>query len=66
MDERTRQQKRTAPCKGCIERYTACHDSCERYQLFRAEREEIYRRRAREGAVIEGIMEIKRVKRRER
>lgn len=23
--------KRTAPCKGCEERYPKCHSTCERY-----------------------------------
>lgn len=23
--------KRTAPCKGCDERYPKCHSTCERY-----------------------------------
>ena len=27
-----------APCKGCPDRYPACHDHCERYQAFHAER----------------------------
>lgn len=26
-----------APCKGCAERYTACHDRCERYAQWKAE-----------------------------
>ena len=24
--------RETAPCKGCTDRYTACHGSCEKYQ----------------------------------
>lgn len=23
------------PCKGCTERYTACHDHCEKYKKWR-------------------------------
>ena len=26
-----------APCKGCTERYSACHDECEKYKVYRAE-----------------------------
>lgn len=26
-----------APCKGCNERYSACHDDCDRYKAFQAE-----------------------------
>ena len=26
-----------APCKGCTERYSACHDECEKYKAYRAE-----------------------------
>lgn len=26
----------TAPCKGCDKRHTACHDSCEEYQAYKA------------------------------
>ena len=25
------------PCKGCTERYSACHDDCDRYKAFQAE-----------------------------
>ena len=25
------------PCKGCTERYSACHDECEKYKAYRAE-----------------------------
>ena len=35
----------TAPCHGCAERREGCHGGCERYQAYRAEREEIYRER---------------------
>lgn len=26
----------TAPCKGCKDRKPCCHDSCERYESFKA------------------------------
>ena len=26
-----------APCKGCIERHTACHGSCEKYKAWKDE-----------------------------
>ena len=25
----------TSPCKGCIDRHTACHGSCEKYKAWR-------------------------------
>lgn len=28
----------TPPCKDCPERYLGCHSSCEKYQMFREER----------------------------
>lgn len=34
-----------APCKDCPNRHEVCHDSCERYQAFKQEREEINRKR---------------------
>ena len=34
------------PCQHCQERHEACHDTCERYQAFRARRLEDYKRRA--------------------
>ncbi len=27
-----------APCKGCPDRHEACHDKCEKYQTYHAER----------------------------
>lgn len=29
-----------APCKDCKERYTACHDKCEKYQEYKRVSEE--------------------------
>lgn len=26
-----------APCRACTERYTACHDTCDKYLSWRAE-----------------------------
>lgn len=42
-----------APCKGCIDRYKACHDPCDKYQAFRQERQEIYKQRLYAGEVAE-------------
>lgn len=30
-----------APCKDCQERESGCHDRCEKYQAFKAERREL-------------------------
>lgn len=30
-----------SPCKGCTDRYLACHDHCEGYQSWRKEQDEI-------------------------
>lgn len=32
-------------CLNCTDRYIGCHDSCEKYQSFKAERELIYKNR---------------------
>ncbi len=37
-----------APCKDCPDRAPVCHDSCERYQAYRAERDRISEARQRE------------------
>ena len=34
-----------APCKDCPDRHAVCHDSCERYQAFHRERQEISQKR---------------------
>lgn len=34
------------PCRGCEERYEACHDHCARYQEWAQARREIYAERA--------------------
>lgn len=39
----------TAPCKGCPDRHEACHDHCERYQAYKAERESIRQEKMIEG-----------------
>ena len=35
-----------APCRDCPKRYPLCHSECEEYIAFRAERDEMCRRRA--------------------
>lgn len=30
----------TCPCRGCPDRFTACHDSCDRYHAWKAIRAE--------------------------
>ena len=34
-------QRDISPCCGCTERFTACHDSCDRYKNWKAEAERI-------------------------
>lgn len=34
------------PCKGCLERHTACWDKCEKYLKAKRENELIRKRRA--------------------
>lgn len=34
-----------SPCKGCIERFTACHDKCENYKAWKSRLEELNKRR---------------------
>jgi hypothetical protein len=29
---------RVSPCKGCTDRHEACHDRCELYQAWRADK----------------------------
>ena len=31
----------TAPCKNCPERHPCCWDTCEKYQVFKKENEEM-------------------------
>lgn len=33
-----------APCRGCADRYPACHDKCERFKVFRKERHAIVKK----------------------
>ena len=33
------------PCKGCAERFTACHDKCEKYKAWKSRLDEINKRR---------------------
>lgn len=30
-----------APCKDCPDRHMLCHDTCEKYQAFKKDREKI-------------------------
>lgn len=45
------------PCKDCPDRVLGCHDTCEKYQEFKAYREKIIQARAEEakrrGIIIE-------------
>ena len=33
------------PCKGCTERYTACHGKCEKYKDWKARLDELNNKR---------------------
>jgi hypothetical protein len=33
------------PCKGCAERFTACHDKCEKYKSWKSRLDEVNKRR---------------------
>ena len=33
------------PCKGCTERFTACHDKCEKYKAWKSRLDEVNKRR---------------------
>lgn len=39
-----------APCKDCEKRHVGCHDTCEAYQKYHAEREAIRKERERQKA----------------
>lgn len=39
-----------APCKGCPDRYPACHDHCKKYGEWRAEHIEICRAMKKDSA----------------
>lgn len=39
-----------APCYECPNRVFNCHGSCEKYQEYRKERQELYLRRFKENA----------------
>ena len=34
-----------SPCKGCSDRYTACHDKCEKYKEWKSRLDEVNKRR---------------------
>ena len=38
-----------APCYECPDRKPRCHGSCDKYQEYRKERQELYIRRAKEN-----------------
>lgn len=42
------------PCYQCPERENLCHQECERYNEFRAEREKIYEERKRQSVDLPG------------
>ena len=33
------------PCKGCNERFTACHDKCDKYKEWKSRLDEVNKRR---------------------
>lgn len=42
---------KSAPCKNCPDRCVACHDRCEKYQAWHAERVELNRQIAADGLI---------------
>lgn len=51
---------RVAPCRNCIDRYLGCHDKCDKYQEFRAERNRMLEEKRKEREKNEAIDEIHR------
>ena len=41
-------KKYDSPCKDCLDRHTACHDTCEAYQTWRTRKHEVERRSDKE------------------
>lgn len=41
-----------APCKGCPDRYPACHDHCPKYQEYHAQCEERRRQKQLDGEIM--------------
>ena len=35
----------TPPCKDCGDRFTACHDKCEKYKAWKSRLDEVNKRR---------------------
>ena len=35
-------QSRRSPCRDCAERMPGCHERCEKYSAYRADREKLY------------------------
>ena len=40
-----------APCRDCPDRHEACHDHCDRYKAYKAERERIRLERQASGHI---------------
>lgn len=38
-----------APCLNCPDRYSGCHDTCEKYQTYKAHRQRISEARAKQN-----------------
>lgn len=41
------------PCKGCSDRYPTCHDKCEDYKAYKAQRDEIKERMRKDNEATE-------------
>ena len=37
--------REVSPCKGCTDRFTACHDKCEKYKAWKSRLGEVNKRR---------------------
>ena len=61
---------KNAPCKGCVDRHTACHYRCEKYAKWKEEfrkasaAEKEYKRKCREDYLMSEECESKKEKRR--
>lgn len=42
-----------APCQNCPDRHPICHDSCPKYQAYRAERDRMCAERVKERQINE-------------
>lgn len=53
-----------SPCKGCADRYPACHDHCERYLAIKAENDVIRHKMQNDiGRVFNNMSAEKKMKR---